>query len=103
MSINSLGLQEDTKQEVTLMSWLAWIVLGGLAGWVASMITKNNARMGIIWNIIVGIIGGVAGNFILGELGVKGLTGFTFYSFLVAVGGAVLLLFLYNLIRGRRR
>ena len=85
------------------MNWLAWIVLGGLAGWVASMITKNNAQMGILWNIIVGIIGAVAGNFLLGLMGVKGLDGFTIYSFLVAVGGAALLLFLFNLIRGRSR
>lgn len=85
------------------MNWLAWIVLGGFAGWVASMITKNNAQMGILWNIIVGIIGAVAGNYLLGLMDVKGLNGFTLYSFLVAVGGAILLLFLFNLIRGRRR
>ncbi|NLA71261.1 MAG: GlsB/YeaQ/YmgE family stress response membrane protein [Clostridiaceae bacterium] len=85
------------------MTWLAWIVLGGIAGWVASLITKNSGQMGILWNVIVGIIGGVAGNFILGQLGVKGLTGFTFYSFLVALGGAVLLLVIYNLIIGRKR
>ena len=39
------------------MGWLAWIVLGGLAGWVASMLTKNNERMGLISNIVVGILG----------------------------------------------
>lgn len=85
------------------MNWLAWIVLGGLAGWVASILTKNNARMGIIANIIVGIIGAFAGTFLLGLAGVKGMTGFNFYTFLVAVGGAIVLLFLFNVIRGRRR
>jgi len=85
------------------MDWLAWIVLGGLAGWVASILTKNNARMGILANIIVGIIGAIAGSFLLNLVGVKGMTGFNFYTFLVAVGGAVVLLFLFNMIRGRRR
>ncbi len=84
------------------MDWLAWIILGGLAGWVASLLTKNNARMGILGNIIVGIIGAFAGTFILNQLGVQGMTGFNFYTFLVAVGGACVLLFLFNLIRGKR-
>ncbi len=85
------------------MGWLAWIVLGGLAGWVASILTKNNARMGILANIIVGIIGAFAATYILQFAGIEGMTGFNFYSFLVAVGGAVLLLFLFNVIRGRRK
>lgn len=55
------------------MNVLAWIVLGGLAGWVASILTKNNRQMGII----VGIIGAFAGSFILNLLGVQGMTGFT--------------------------
>jgi uncharacterized membrane protein YeaQ/YmgE (transglycosylase-associated protein family) len=85
------------------MSWIAWIVLGGLAGWVASILTRNNARMGIIWNIIVGIIGALAGSWILGMLGKTEPLTFSFTTFLVAVGGAVVLLFLFNLVRGRRR
>ena len=76
------------------MSWIAWIVLGGLAGWVASMLTKNNERMGLISNIVVGIIGALAGSWILGMLGATEPLTFSFTSFLVAVGGAVLLLFL---------
>ena len=85
------------------MDWLAWIVLGGLAGWIASIITKNNGRMGLIANIVVGILGALAGNFLLPMLGVTGLTGFNVYSFLVAVGGAVVILFILNLIRGKHR
>lgn len=84
------------------MDWLAWIVLGGLAGWVASILTKNNARMGILANIIVGIIGAFAGSFLLNLIGVQGMTGFNVYTFLVAVGGAVVLLFLFSMVRGRR-
>lgn len=85
------------------MSWLAWIVLGGLAGWVASIVTRNNRQMGIIWNIIVGILGALAGSWILGALGVSKPLEFSFVTFLIAVGGAVVLLFLFNLIRGRGR
>lgn len=84
------------------MSWIAWIVLGGLAGWVASMLTRNNANMGIFWNVIVGIIGALVGSWILGLLKVTQPLTFSFTTFLVAVGGAVVLLFLLNLIRGRR-
>ncbi|MDY9921872.1 MAG: GlsB/YeaQ/YmgE family stress response membrane protein [Synergistota bacterium] len=84
------------------MSWIAWIVLGGLAGWVASMLTRNNANMGIFWNVIVGIIGALVGSWILGLLKVTQPLTFSFTTFLVAVGGAVVLLFLINLVRGRR-
>lgn len=85
------------------MDWLAWIVLGGIAGWIASMLTRNNANMGIIANIIVGIIGSFAGTFILSLLGIPGTTGFNLYSLFVAIGGAVVLLWLVNIIRGRRK
>ncbi len=85
------------------MSWIAWIVLGGLAGWIASMITGNNQQMGIIWNIVVGIIGALLGSWILGMVGTTDPLEFSVGTFLVAIGGAVVLLFLFNLIRGRSR
>lgn len=85
------------------MDWLAWIVLGGVAGWIASMLTKNNGSMGILANIVVGIVGSFAGTFILSLFGIAGTTGFNFYSLFVAIGGATLLLWLLNLIRGRNK
>jgi len=87
------------------MGWLAWIILGGVAGWIASILTKNNAQMGLIANIIVGILGAFAGNFLLNLITGTGLTtfNFDFTTFLVAVAGAVVLLFLYSMVRGRRR
>lgn len=84
------------------MGWLAWIILGGVAGWIASIVTKNNRRMGILANVIVGILGAFAGTFILNLAGVHGMSGFNFNTFLVAIGGAIVLLFLFNMIRGRR-
>jgi len=74
------------------MSILAWIVLGGLAGWIASMIAGNNKSQGVLGNICIGIVGAFIGGFIVDVLGGKGITGFNLWSLLVAVGGAVLLL-----------
>lgn len=76
------------------MGIIAWIVLGGIAGWLASMIAGNDAKQGVIGNIIVGIIGAFIGGFIVNVLGGKGITGFNLWSLLVAVGGAVILLFI---------
>jgi len=100
-----IGNFSDKKriQEEKHMNWLAWIVLGGFAGWIASIITRNNAQMGIIWNIIVGIIGALAGSWILGQLGITNPLTFSIETFLVAIGGAVVLLFLFNLLRVRGR
>jgi uncharacterized membrane protein YeaQ/YmgE (transglycosylase-associated protein family) len=64
---------------------------------------KKQCPDGIIWNIIVGIIGALAGSWILGLLGVTEPLTFSFITFLVAVGGAVVLLLVFNLIRGRGR
>jgi len=85
------------------MGWIAWIILGGLAGWVASILTKNNGQMGLVKNVIVGIIGALAGSWILGLLGGTDPLTFSFQTFLIAVGGAVVLLFLLNLVTGKGR
>ena len=84
------------------MGILSWIVIGGLAGLAARFVTKR--PMGLIVTIIVGIIGGVAGGWVLTELtDGPGLTGFSIRSFLVAFAGAVVLIFVYGMIGGRGR
>lgn len=84
------------------MGILSWIIIGGLAGLAARFITKSS--MGLIATIIVGIIGGVVGGWVTEALtNGPGLTGFSLRSFLVALAGAVVLLFLYGLVRGRGR
>jgi|BarGraNGADG00211_3_1021988.scaffolds.fasta_scaffold19200_2 uncharacterized membrane protein YeaQ/YmgE (transglycosylase-associated protein family) len=84
------------------MGILSWIVIGGLAGFAARFVMKRH--MGLIVTIIVGIIGAVAGGWVLTAVTHgPGLTGFSFRSFLVAFAGAVVLLFVYGLITGRRR
>jgi uncharacterized membrane protein YeaQ/YmgE (transglycosylase-associated protein family) len=84
------------------MSIIGWIVLGAIAGWLASIITKRNAQMGCIANIVVGVIGGLLGGWIMSFFGVQGVTGLNIPSLIVALIGAVVLLFIWNLIQGRR-
>lgn len=86
------------------MGWLAWIIFGAIAGWLASMIAGTNERQGCLLNIIVGIIGAFIGGFIYNLVtGVPFDFGFNIRSFVVAVIGAVILLFLLTGMRGRRR
>lgn len=83
------------------MSILAWIVVGALAGWLASKIVGQDNQMGWMSNILVGILGAIAGGLILSLVGGHGVTGFNLYSILVAIGGASLLLFIMNAFRTR--
>ena len=83
------------------MGILAWIVFGGLAGLVAGFLTGGGG--GIIYNIIVGIVGALVGGFIMNAFGSTGVTGWNWRSFGVAVLGAVVLLIVLGLIRGRSR
>lgn len=87
---------------IDLGGFLGAIIIGGLAGWVASMIMKTDASMGILANIIVGIVGAILANLLLPLLGISGSTGFSIYSFIVALIGAMLLLFIVKMVRGRR-
>ena len=82
-----------------LLTLLAWIVFGGIAGWIASLIMRTDAEQGAVGNVIVGIIGAVLGGYIMQILGANGASGFNFYSLLVAVLGAVVLLAIVNFFR----
>lgn len=81
---------------------ITWVVVGGLAGWVASMITKTDAKMGIPGNILAGIVGAFIGGILLNVLGGTGFTGFNLWSFLVALVGAVIVLLVWKAFSGRR-
>jgi uncharacterized membrane protein YeaQ/YmgE (transglycosylase-associated protein family) len=82
-----------------IINIVLWIVFGALAGWLASLIMRTDASMGAGANIIVGIIGALIGGFIMNALVGQGVTGFNIYSLLVAIGGAVILLFLVRVFR----
>lgn len=81
---------------------LGALIIGGLAGWVASMIMKTDGSMGILMNIVVGVVGAVIGNLLLPVFGVTGTTGFSIWSFVVALVGALVLLFLVKLFTGNK-
>jgi len=85
------------------MNIFVWIIFGAIAGWIASIITGRNKQMGAIANIVVVIIGAFLGGYIMDFFGVQGVTGFNFQSLLVAIVGAVVLLFIVGLLFGRRR
>jgi uncharacterized membrane protein YeaQ/YmgE (transglycosylase-associated protein family) len=84
------------------MGIISWIVLGGIAGWLASIVTKRNDRMGCITNIIAGIVGAAVGGWVFSLFGGQGVTGFNLPSLLVAFVGAVIVLAVVNLIFGRK-
>lgn len=74
------------------MGVIAWIIFGALAGWLASIIMGNNARQGLVGDILLGIVGAVVGGFLMNLLGAPGAGGFNVYSLLVAIGGAIVLI-----------
>lgn len=84
------------------MEIIVWLVFGGLAGWIASMVMGTDAQQGILGNIVVGIVGAFLGGFIMNMFGASGTTGFNFYSFFVAILGAVVLLWIYKAVTHHR-
>ncbi len=85
------------------MGILSWIIIGALAGWIASMITGNNRSMGAGLNILVGIIGSFIGGFIMNMFGDTGVTGLNVWSLLVATIGSVILLLIVNFFKKANR
>ncbi|OHR18672.1 GlsB/YeaQ/YmgE family stress response membrane protein [Corynebacterium sp. HMSC034A01] len=85
------------------MGLLGWIIIGGLAGWIGSKIQNRDAQMGIGLNIVVGIIGGLLGGWLLSVFGVDVAGGGLFFSFLTCLLGAVILLWIINMVTSKRR
>ena len=83
------------------MSIIAWIVLGLIAGFIASKIV-NKSGEGIILDIVLGVVGAVVGGWLFSVFGMSGVSGLNIYSLLVAVIGAVVVLFAYHAITGRK-
>jgi uncharacterized membrane protein YeaQ/YmgE (transglycosylase-associated protein family) len=81
------------------MGFIAWIVLGGLSGWLASIVMGTNARMGMLANIGVGIVGAILGGALFSFFGGYGVTGFNIHSIWVSFVGACVLLFIAKLVR----
>lgn len=83
------------------MSWIAWIVLGLVAGFIGSKIV-NKSGDGLIVDILLGIVGAVVGGYIFRFFGARGVTGLNLYSLLVAVIGAIVFLLIYHALFRRR-
>jgi uncharacterized membrane protein YeaQ/YmgE (transglycosylase-associated protein family) len=82
------------------MGFIAFLILGGVAGWIASLVMGTDASQGIFLNIVVGIVGAFLGGFLFSFFGAAGVGDFSFYSLLVATIGSVVLLWLVSLVRG---
>jgi uncharacterized membrane protein YeaQ/YmgE (transglycosylase-associated protein family) len=78
------------------MSWIITLIVGGVVGWLASLVMKTNAQMGLIANVIVGVVGSLLGFWIAGLLGIEPTGGIL--RFLVALAGAVLLIFILGML-----
>jgi uncharacterized membrane protein YeaQ/YmgE (transglycosylase-associated protein family) len=82
------------------MSIIAWIVLGLIAGFIASKLV-NNAGEGMLMDIVLGIVGSVVGGWLFHAFGMPGVTGLNIYSLVVAVVGAAVFLILYHALTRR--
>jgi uncharacterized membrane protein YeaQ/YmgE (transglycosylase-associated protein family) len=82
-----------------LVNLLLWVIMGAAAGWIASLVMKQDQQMGAIANIVVGILGALVGGFLFNLIGLAGSTGFNFWTLLVSIFGAVALLFVVGLVR----
>ena len=81
-----------------MMPFLSWVVLGLLAGFIGSKIVNKRGE-GFLLDIVLGIVGAIAGGWVFSLLGAGGVTGLNLYSLLVAVAGAILVLVLYHAIQ----
>jgi len=84
------------------MTIITYIILGLIAGWLASVVTKTNYSHGLLTDIILGIIGAIVGGFIFNLFGQSGVTGLNIYSAIVAFIGAVVLIYIGRAIASSR-
>lgn len=82
---------------------IVWLILGGISGWIASMITGNDKRMGAGLNILVGIVGAFIGGWIVGLFDLGPATGLNLWSFLISILGSVILLAIVNVFKGKNK
>lgn len=83
------------------MSILAWVVLGVIAGFIASKLV-NKTGSGLVVDLLLGIVGAVVGGFLFNQFGHAGVTGLNLYSLLVATLGAAVVLIVFHMFSGRR-
>lgn len=81
------------------MGLISWIVIGGLAGWIASKFMGTDKSQGVFINIVVGVIGAFIGGFVMNLIGGQGVTGFNLWSFIVSLIGSIIFLWILKMIR----
>jgi uncharacterized membrane protein YeaQ/YmgE (transglycosylase-associated protein family) len=74
------------------MGWIISLIIGGIVGWLASIVMKTNAQMGLVANVLVGVVGSLLGHWIAGALGIAPAGGIM--GFIVSIAGAALLIFI---------
>ena len=84
------------------MSIIGWIVLGLIAGFIASKIVDARGQS-VMLDLVLGIVAAIVGGLLFSVFGASGVTGFNIYSLIVAIIGSVVVLWLYHLMVGRRR
>jgi len=92
------------QMEVGILEWLAWLIVGAIAGWLAGMLVKGDEGLGVIGHVVLGLVGALLGGYVVSLLTdndpMDGV--FDISTIVTAVIGAVVLVLLVNMIRGRR-
>jgi uncharacterized membrane protein YeaQ/YmgE (transglycosylase-associated protein family) len=84
------------------MNLIIWLVVGGVIGWLASLVMRTDAQQGMILNVVVGVVGALLGGWLLSPMvgaGTVNQGDFSLMGLLVSLGGAIILLFVVNLVR----
>jgi uncharacterized membrane protein YeaQ/YmgE (transglycosylase-associated protein family) len=102
INLTTLGLLITNRQQSSAMSFLAWIVLGLVAGFIGSKLV-NKTGEGLVRDVLLGVVGAIIGGYLFNLFGASGVTGLNLYSVLVAVVGAVVFLVIYHALFRRRR
>ena len=101
INLTTLGMLISNRQQAGAMSFVAWIVLGLVAGFIGSKLV-NHTGEGLIRDVLLGVVGAIVGGYLFNLFGASGVTGLNLYSVLVAVVGSVVFLIVYHTIFRRR-
>ena len=83
------------------MNIILWVIFGAVAGWIASIIMKTDSNQNTVTDILLGIVGAIVGGFAMNLIGQSGVTGFNVYSMVVAVIGAIIVIYVGRMLRNR--
>jgi uncharacterized membrane protein YeaQ/YmgE (transglycosylase-associated protein family) len=101
IDLTTVGILISNRQQGSAISFIAWIVLGLIAGFIGSKIV-NHTGEGLIRDVLLGVVGAFIGGYLFSLFGASGVTGLNLYSLLVAVVGAVVFLVVYHAVFRRR-